>query len=85
LALRAKEKNCLIIRGDFKVRLAGILARTTRRVLSFALGIRVETAIKCNVLDNKVREAIKLRTHRGTTLKPTKGLMVIHRLVKEAL
>jgi hypothetical protein len=84
IALRAKEKNCLIIRENFKVSLAGILARTTRRVLSFALGIRVEITIKCNALDNKVREAIKLRTSRGTTLRPTKGLVVIRRLVKEA-
>jgi hypothetical protein len=84
LALRAKEKNCLIIKGNFKASLAGILARTTRRVLSFALGIRVETTIKCNALDNKVRETIKLRTSRGTTLIPSKGLVVIRRLVKEA-
>jgi hypothetical protein len=84
LALRAKEKNCLIIKGNFKVSLAEILTRTTRRVLSLALGIRVETTIKCNALDNKVREAIKLRTRRGTTLRPTKGLVVIRRLVKEA-
>jgi hypothetical protein len=84
LALRAKEKNYLIIRGNFKVSLAGILARTTHRVLSFVLGIRVETTIKCNALEIKVREAIKLRTSRGTTFRPTKGLVVIHRLIKEA-
>jgi hypothetical protein len=84
LAFREKEKNCLIIKGNLKVSLARILARTTRRVLSFALGIRVETTIKCNALDNKVKEAIKLRTSSGTTLRPTKGLVVIHILVKEA-
>ena len=83
--MRVKEENCLIINGSFKVSLAEILARTTRRVLSFALEIRVETTTKCNALDNKVREAIKLRTSRGTTLRTTKGLVVIHRLVKEAL
>jgi hypothetical protein len=81
LALRAKEENCLIIKGSFKVSLAEILARTTHRVLSFALEIRVETTIKCNALDNKVRGAIKLRTSRGTTLRPTKGLVVIRRLI----
>jgi hypothetical protein len=84
MALKAKEKNCLIIRGNFKVNLAGILGRTTLRVLSFALGIRVETTIKCNALDNKVREAINIRTSSGTTFEPTKGLVVIRRLVKEA-
>jgi hypothetical protein len=35
--------------------------------------------------DNKVREAIKLRTSKGIALRPTKGLVVIRRLVKEAL
>ena len=82
--MRAKEENYLIIKGSFKVSLAKIHARTTRRVLSFALEIRVETTIKCNALDNKVREAIKLRTSRGTTLRPTKGLVVVRRLVKVA-
>jgi hypothetical protein len=84
LALRAKGENYLTIKGSFKVSLVEIHARTTRRVLNFALEIRVETTIKCNTLDNKVREAIKLRTSRGTALRPTKGLVVIRRLVKEA-
>jgi hypothetical protein len=84
LALRAKEENYLTIKGSFKVSLAEILARTTHKVLSFALEIRVETTIKCSALDSKVREAIKLRTSRGTTLRPIKGLVVIRRLIKEA-
>jgi hypothetical protein len=83
--LRAKEENYLIIKGSVKDSVAEIHSTTTRRVLSFALEIRVETTIKCNALDNKVKEAIKLRTSRKTTLRPTKGLVVIHRLVKVAL
>jgi hypothetical protein len=82
LALRAQEEICLIIKGSFKVSQAETLARTTHKVLSFALEIRVETTIKCNALDNKVREEIKLRISRGTTLRPIKGLGVIRRLVK---
>jgi hypothetical protein len=81
--LKAKEKNCLIIRENFKDNLAGIPSKTTRKVLSFALEIRVETIItKYNALDNKNRETTK--TSRGTTLRPVKGLVVISRIVKEA-
>ena len=82
--MKAKEKNYLTIKGNFKVSLAGTPAQTTRKVLSSALEIRVETIIRCNALDNKARETIKVRTSRGTTLRPTKGLVVIRRLVKVA-
>jgi hypothetical protein len=84
LALRAKEGNYLTIKGSSKVSLVETHARTTRRVLSFALEIRVETINRCNALDNKAREVIKLRTSKGTALRPTKGLVVIRRLVKVA-
>jgi hypothetical protein len=53
-----------------------------RKVLSTALEIRVEIIIKCNALDSKARETIKVRTSRGTTLGPTKGLVVVRRLDK---
>jgi hypothetical protein len=68
----------------FQVSLIGTHTQTTRRVLSFAPEIRVETIIRCNALDNKARGAIKVRTSRGTTLRPTKGLVGIHKLVKVA-
>jgi hypothetical protein len=84
LALKAKEGNCLTTKESFKVSLAGTHARTTRKVLSFALEIRVETIIKCNALDNKAREAIKIKISRGTTLRPTKGLVEVRRLIKVA-
>jgi hypothetical protein len=71
-------------KGSSKVSLAGTPVRTTRRVLSFALEIRVETVIRCNALENKARRAIKVRTSRGTALRPTKGLVGIRRLVKVA-
>jgi hypothetical protein len=44
----------------------------------------VEIIIKCNTLGNKAREAIKVRISRGTTLRPTKGLVVVRKLVKVA-
>jgi hypothetical protein len=84
MALKAKEGSYLTIKGTFKVSLAGTHARTTRRVLSFTLETRVEKIIRCNALDNKAREAIKVRTSKGTTLRPTKGLVVVHRHVKVA-
>jgi hypothetical protein len=84
LALKVKEGNCLTIKGSSKVSPAGTPARTTLKVLRFALEIRVEIIIKCNALDNKARGIIKVKTSRGTTLRPTKGLVGIHRLVKVA-
>jgi hypothetical protein len=74
----------LTTKGSSKVSLAGTPARTTRKVLSFALEIRVETIIKCNALDSKARETIKVRISRGTTLRPTKGMVGVHRLIKVA-
>jgi hypothetical protein len=85
LALKAKEKNCLITRESSKGSPAGIPVRTTPKVLSSAPEIRVGTATtKHNTLDNKVRRAINIRTSRGTTLRPVKGLVVNSRIVKEA-
>jgi hypothetical protein len=62
LALKVKEGNYLTIKGSFKVSPAGTPARTTLKVRSFALEIRVETTIRCNALDSKAREIIKVRT-----------------------
>jgi hypothetical protein len=43
----------------------------------------METIIlKYNALDIKDRETI--RTNKGTILRPVKGLVVIHKIVKEA-
>ena len=54
------------------------------KVHSAALEIGVETIIKCNTLDSKAREIIKIRTNKGVTLRPTRGLVEIHRIVKVA-
>jgi hypothetical protein len=85
LALKVKEGNCLTIKGSFKVSPAGTPARTMLKVHSSALEIRVEIITKCNALDNKAREIIKVRTSRGTTPRPTRGLVGVHRIVKVAL
>jgi hypothetical protein len=45
------------------------------KVRSSALEIRVETIIKCNALDNKAREIIRVKTSKGATLRPTRGLV----------
>jgi hypothetical protein len=84
LALKVKEGNYLTIKGSFKVSPAGTLARTMLKVHSSALEIRVETIIRCNALDSKAREIIKIRTNKGVTLRPTRGLVGIHRIVKVA-
>jgi hypothetical protein len=85
LALKAKEKNSLIIRENFKDSPAGIPVRITSRVFSSALEIRVgTTTTKYNALDNKVKGATNIRTSRGTMLRPVKGLVVISKIVKEA-
>jgi hypothetical protein len=81
LALKVKEGNCLTIKRNSKVSPAGTPARTTLKVLSSALGIRVEIIIKCNTLDNKARGIIKVITRRGTTLRPPRGLVGVHRIV----
>ena len=52
------------------------------KVRSSALEIRVETIIKCNALDSKAREIIKI--NKGATPRPTRGLVEIHRTVKVA-
>jgi hypothetical protein len=85
LALKAKERNYLTTKENFKVSPAGTLARTTLKVRSSALEIKAEAIIKCNALDNKAREIIKIRTSKGTTLRPTRGLVGVHRTVKVAL
>jgi hypothetical protein len=82
IGLESKRRESLTTKGSSKVNLAGTPAQTTRKVLSSALEIRVEVIIRCNALDNKTRETIKVRTNRGTTLRPTKGLVVVHRLIK---
>jgi hypothetical protein len=85
LALKAKGKSCRITRESSKGRPGGIPVRTTPKVLSSALEIRVgTTTIKHNALDNKVRGANNIRTNRGTTLRLVKGLVVNSRIVKEA-
>jgi pSer/pThr/pTyr-binding forkhead associated (FHA) protein len=82
--LKAKERNYLTIKGSFKVSLAGTPARTTLKVRSFALEIKAETIIKCNALDSKAREIINIRTNKGATLRPTRGLVGVQRTVKVA-
>jgi hypothetical protein len=84
LALRVKERSYLTTKENFKVSLARIPARTTLKVHSSALEIKAETIIKCNTLDNKAREIIRVRTSKGVTLRPTRGLVEIHRIVKVA-
>jgi hypothetical protein len=54
------------------------------KVRSSALEIRVEIIIKYNALDSKAREIIRVRISKGTTLKPTRGLVEVHRTVKVA-
>jgi hypothetical protein len=82
--LKVKEDNYLTIKGSFKVSPVGTPARTTLKVHSSALEIRVETIIKCNTLDSKARGTIKARTSKGTTLRPTRGLVGVHKIVKVA-
>jgi hypothetical protein len=83
--LKAKGKSCLIIRESSKGNPVGIPVRTTPKVLSSALEIKVgTTTTKYNALDNKVRRATNIKTSRGTTLRPVKGLVGTNRIVKEA-
>jgi hypothetical protein len=85
LALKAKGKSCRITRESTKGRPVEIPIRTTPKVLSFALEIRVETTtIKHHTLDNKVRGATNTRTNREAALRPVKGLVGNNRIVKEA-
>jgi hypothetical protein len=84
LALKVKEKSCLIIRENSKGSLVGIPVKTTLKVLSSAPKIRVgTTTTNYNTLDNKVRTITNIRTSKGTTLRPVKGLTFIRRIVKE--
>jgi hypothetical protein len=85
LALRAKGRNYLTIKGSSKVSPAGTPSQTTLKVRSSALEIKVKIIIKYNALDNKAREIIRVRFNKGTTLRPTRGLVVVHRIVKVAL
>jgi hypothetical protein len=82
--LKAKEGNYLTTKESFKVSLAGTPVRTTLKVLSTTLEIKVETIIKCNALDGKAREIIRVRTNQGATLRPTRGLVGVHKTVKVA-
>jgi len=84
LALRVKERSYLTTKENFKVSPAGTPARTTLKVRSSALEIRVEIIIKCNALDSKAKEIIRVRTSKGATPRPTRGLVEIHRTVKVA-
>jgi hypothetical protein len=84
LALRVKERSYLTVKESFKVSPAGTPGQTMLKVRSSALEIRVETIIKCNALDSKAREIIKIRTNKGATLRPTRGLVEVHRTVKVA-
>jgi hypothetical protein len=82
--LRVKERSYLTTKENSKVSQAGTPTRTTLKVRSSALEIKVETIIKCNVLDSKAREIIRVRTNKGVTLRPTRGLVEIHRIIKVA-
>ena len=82
--MKAKERNYLTTKENFKVSLAGTPVRTTLKVRSSALEIKAETIIKCNALDSKAREIIRVRTSKGATPRPTRGLVEIHRTVKVA-
>jgi hypothetical protein len=74
----------MTIKGCSKVSPAGTPAQTTLKVCSSTLEIRVEIIVKCNALDSKARELIKARISRGTTLRPTRGLVGVHKIVKVA-
>ena len=82
--MRVKGRSYLTTKENFKVSLAGTLVRTTLKVLSSALEIKAETIIKCNTLDSKAREIIRVRTNKGATLRPTGGLVGVHRTIKVA-
>ena len=82
--MKAKERNYLTIKGSFKVSLAGTPARTTLKVRSSALEIKAETNIKCNALDSKAREIIRVRTSKGATPRSTRGLVEVPKIVKVA-
>jgi hypothetical protein len=85
ISLKAKEGNCQTTRGNSKDSLAETPNKTTLKVLSFALEIRVKPIIiKFNALDSKHRETTNAKTNRGTILRPVKGLVVTNRIVKEA-
>jgi hypothetical protein len=83
IGLESKRKEL----SDHKRKFQGqsrIPARTKLKVRSSALEIKAETIIKCNALDSKAREIIRVRTSKGTTLRPTRGLVGVHRTVKVA-
>jgi hypothetical protein len=82
--LKAKGRNYLTIKGSFKVSPAGTPGQTTLKVRSSALEFRVEAIIKCNALDNKAREIIRVRTSKEATPRPTRGLVEVPRIVKVA-
>jgi hypothetical protein len=84
LSFKAKEGNCLTTKGSSKVSPVGTPTRTTLKVRSSALEIRVEIIIKCNALVSKAREIIEVRTSSGTTLRPFRGLVGVHRIIKVA-
>jgi hypothetical protein len=80
--LKAKGRNYPTTKESSKVSPAGTPDQTTLKVHSSALEIRVETIIKCNALDSKAREIIRVRINQGVTLKPIRDL--VHRIVKVA-
>jgi hypothetical protein len=84
LALRVKERSYLTTKGNFKVSQAGTPALITLKVRSSALEIKAEAIIKCNALDSKAREIIKVRTSKGATPRPTRGLVGVHKTVMVA-
>jgi hypothetical protein len=84
IGLESKRKELSDHKKNSKVSLAGTPVRTTLKVLSSALEIKAETIIKCNALDSKAREIIRVRTNKGATLRPTRGLVGVHRTVKVA-
>jgi hypothetical protein len=82
--LRVKGRNYLTTKENSKISLAGTPARTTLKVHSSALEIKAETIIKCNALDSKAREIIGVRTSKGATPRPTRGLVGVHKTVMVA-
>jgi cystathionine beta-lyase family protein involved in aluminum resistance len=82
--LRVKGRSYLTTKENSKVSQAGTLALTTLKVRSSALEIKAEAIIKCNALGSKAREIIKIRTSKGATPRPTRGLVEVHRTIKVA-
>jgi hypothetical protein len=75
IGLESKRKEL----SDHKRKFQGQTSRNTRQKTRVGT-----TTTKYNTLDNRVRGTTNIRTNRGTTLRPVKGLVVNNRIVKEA-